>query len=260
MRYIVVIGLLVIVMGCAKKEDINYLKVQELPLAQPRIETSNTIIDSTITLSADLQMEGATIFYTNNGNDPTEQSKQYKTTLQIAEEGTYSFKAFHPDWKPSKVASVTLYKKGHSPSQVNWNTQPNDKYPGVGEYTLINNQKASLHFMDQQWVGFDTIAKASVKFEKMTYIESMTIGYLVDTKSWIFPPTEVMLCLNKTDTLKVDVPQVASEHQSLEGIKINLGKDIQQVEVFVKNNTALPDWHPGKGLKAWLFMDEWIFN
>ncbi len=260
MMRIVIIGLLLVVTGCAKKEKTHFLRTQEVALAQPRLEVSSTIIDSTITLKADLRMEGVYIFYTDNGDDPTRKSQFYEKPLQIDKEGTYKFKAFHLDWKASDVASVTLYKKGYTPSTVDWNTQPNDKYPGVGDRTLMNNQKAVLDFMDKQWVGFDTIAKASVAFEKMTYIESVTLGYLVDTKSWIFPPTEVLLCLNKKDTLRMDVPQVEGEHKAIEDVRINIGKDIEQLEVIVKNNTELPEWHPGKGLKAWLFMDEWIFN
>ena len=47
---------------------------------------------------------------------------------------------------------------------------------------------------------------------------------------------------------------------SLEDVTISINKEVNSITVAVNNTQQLPEWHPGKGLKAWLFMDEWIFN
>ena len=127
--------------------------------------------------------------------------------------------------------------------------------------TLFNNKKASVKFRDSQWVGFDSIAKASVSFPKKTYIESLTIGYLVDSKSWIFPPEQVTLYLNDKDIINVNIPALATkEIVQLDDVKIPIKKELKTLTIQVTNVQKLPEWHPGKGAKAWLFMDEWIFN
>jgi len=46
----------------------------------------------------------------------------------------------------------------------------------------------------------------------------------------------------------------------LDDVRIPINKKIKTITIAVKNTEKLPEWHPGKGLKAWLFMDEWIFN
>ena len=41
---------------------------------------------------------------------------------------------------------------------------------------------------------------------------------------------------------------------------IPIDREVSTLDITVKNLEQIPDWHDGKGNKAWLFMDEWIFN
>ena len=261
MRLIILL-LILINFGCAKKEDTNtYLKQEEIPLVQPRVEANNTIIDSTVTIQAELRLEGTKLYYTTDNTEPTEQSTQYTTPLITENAGTYKFKAFHNDWKPSESTTLKLYKKGIALNNILWHTQAHNSYPGLGEETLINNKKASKQFRDSQWVGFDSIAKATINFEKETFIKTLTIGFLIDTKSWIFPPSSITLVINKKDTISVTLNRhLKMGMVALKDLPITINKGVTSITVTVNNTQQLPEWHPGKGLKAWLFMDEWIFN
>jgi len=53
---------------------------------------------------------------------PTENSTKYTDPITVEKEGTYSFKAFHPDWKPSTTTILKLYKKGIIPNKIDWQT------------------------------------------------------------------------------------------------------------------------------------------
>ena len=262
------IGVLIIcmlsILSCTQKTESNpsvFVQQQEISLTSPRVTASNTIIDSMVTITAQLGLEGVAIHYTEDGSEPTENSTLYSAPITTKREGIYSFKAFHSDWKPSETTSLKLYRKGIVPRKIDWETKPHPTYLGLGETTLSNQKKATLNFRDQQWVGYDTIAFAKAYFDKTPFIKSMTIGYLIDTKSWIFPPEKVVLLLNQKDTIQVDIPMVDKEAGSrLEDIQIPIHKEIEHIEIAVYNTSKLPTWHSGKGLKAWLFMDEWIFN
>lgn len=257
---ILFIGLLCL-FSCAEKDKGVYLQQHHIQLEQPRVSASNTIIDSSVLVTAELRMDGVEIFYTSDGSEPLQSSQKYESTLDINHEGVYRFRAFHPDWKTSAISELKLYKKGFTPYITDWQTNASTSYPGQGESTLINNQKGALNFKDQQWLGFDTIAKASVTFFKYYYVESLTIGYLVDTKSWIFPPESVLVIINEKDTISVKIPKLEnSELLALNDVRIPIEKNVGSITVIVNNTNELPEWHPGKGLKAWLFMDEWIFN
>ncbi|WP_298418765.1 hypothetical protein [uncultured Kordia sp.] len=262
-KFIGIIIAMLVFSSCEKqqKEVTSFLQQGEIKLTNPRITVSNTLIDSFVTLKPEIHMEKLSVGYEENGKTPTEASTKLHTTISATKPGIYKFRAFHPDWKPSEVTSIKLYKKGHIPNKITWKTSANKKYKGQGETTLINNQKASLEFRDIEWVGFDTIAKATVSFNRKTYIKSLTISYLTDPKSWVFPPASVTLYLNDKDTINVTIPALTEkEIVKLDDIKIPIEKEISTIALKVNNVQKLPDWHAGKGLKAWLFMDEWIFN
>jgi len=47
----------------------------------------------------------------------------------------------------------------------------------------------------------------------------------------------------------------------VEGLKIEIAPSVYKVyKVVAKNVQKLPSWHPGKGDKAWIFIDEIFFN
>jgi len=225
------------------------------------VNASNTIIDSLVSVTAELRMKGVEIYYTVDGIDPSLSSQKYKSTLDIKRAGIYKFRAFHSNWKSSEVSELKLYKKGISPIKINWQTNASNSYPGLGESTLINNKKGALNFRDKEWIGFDTIARAQVDFDKNIFIKRLTIGYLIDTKSWIFPPESVSVIINEKDTICIKVPKLKNtELLALNDVSIPIEKKAESIKIIVNNTKELPEWHSGKGLKAWLFMDEWIFN
>ncbi len=259
---LIIVVLILLSFSCAKKEDTShYLKQKEIALVAPRVEANSTIIDSMVTIQAELRLEGTKLYYTTNNTEPTEQSTLYSKPLTTKNAATYTFKAFHNDWKPSNSTTLKLYKKGIPLNNVLWHTQAHNSYPGLGETTLTNNKKASRQFRDSQWLGFDSIAKATINFEKETFIKTLIIGYLIDTKSWIFPPKDITILVNKKDTIAVTLNKhLEIGMVALEDVPITINKDVKTITVAVNNTKQLPEWHPGKGLKAWLFMDEWIFN
>lgn len=263
MRLMVLI-LALLLIGCAenKTETNVFLQQQELSIAQPRVDATSTIIDSTVIVTADMRIDGVKIYYTNDGTEPNETSLIYKTPLAVDKAGTYKFKAFHEDWNPSAISELKLYKKGYVPEIIQWETKVNSTYPGLGSTTVFNHKKGSLNFRDEQWVGFDTIAKATTTFEKEIQVEKIAISYLIDTKSWIFPPSEVTVYINEKDRVRVTIPKLTETKDviALRDVTIPINRLVTSIAIAVKNTDKLPDWHPGSGLKAWLFMDEWIFN
>ncbi len=247
--------------ACAKEGKTKYVQQQELNVAPPKVHATNTLIDSSVILTADLRLDGVEIFYTTNGKAPTKTAQKYERPLKVENEGVFKFKAFHPDWKPSETTLMKLYKKGYKPSKISWFTNAHDSYPGFGNTTVINENKGTLDFRDRQWQGFDSIAKSKLYFDKSPFIKSITIGYLIDTKSWIFPPKKIELHLNHKDTIAIKMaPLAEKEIKKLEDVQILIDSKVDSITIIVHNTSELPEWHLGTGKSAWLFMDEWIFN
>jgi hexosaminidase len=248
-------------LSCAQEKSTKYIQTQEIQLSPPRVTSTAAIIDTTVRVHAILGEADATIFYTTDGSVPTERSTRYEHAFSVEHPGTYSFKAFHSDWVASDVQVLKLYAKGLVPKTFTMYTQPSDTYPGVGVYPLINGQKASSNFNDEQWTGFDTHAFAKADFEKGTFIKTLTIGYLIDPKSWIFPPDKLRFVINERDTLDYQVPALTDkEGIVVDDFRMMINREVHSISVEIANVPVLPEWHAGAGNKAWLFLDEWIFN
>ncbi|WP_242202170.1 chitobiase/beta-hexosaminidase C-terminal domain-containing protein [Aestuariivivens insulae] len=257
--------LAIIVFGCKKGSENLFLQQDQIQIVQPRLEATNQLIDSVAYLTASLKIDGSKIYYTTNGDDPTEQSKAYTAPIKILKPGVYKFRAYHPDWKKSDVVETTFYKSGLPIDTITWHTTASDRYKGVGAMTLNNNKKGTVDFKDNQWLGFDTIANATLYLKNKAYVKSLTIGYLSDPGSWIFPPKSVKIRTSvnggpfKDKTIELQ-PLESITAPTLKHIDIPVNDTINQILVEVKNVTSIPQWHEGKGNKAWLFMDEWVLN
>ncbi|WP_175418926.1 chitobiase/beta-hexosaminidase C-terminal domain-containing protein [Aureibaculum algae] len=261
-RIFVVVFLSMLIFSCKNKETIElFLQNENVQLVQPRIIASNTVIDSFVTIKTDRNIDGAEVFYSVDGSDPTKKSLKFNKELRISEPCELKFKAFHNTYKASEVAVVKLYKKGYSASAIEWHTNSNKKYKGVGNITLINGQKATLEYSNSQWVGFDTIAKATVDFDKNIELKSIDIGYLNDPASWIFPPSEIEVIVNNKEKLSFQLEPLAEvTDRAMMDFSIPINQMVNTISISVKNVQQIPFWHDGNGNKAWLFMDEWIFN
>lgn len=46
----------------------------------------------------------------------------------------------------------------------------------------------------------------------------------------------------------------------MKNINLEINKEVTSLRLEITNLQSIPEWHEGSGNKAWLFMDEWIFN
>jgi len=266
MKKLIFLLSIILLISCKQKETKPLLQGQKVQLVKPRVSVSNQLIDSTVTISAELRVDNIKIYYTSNGEEPSKNSKLYKQQIKISEPGIYKFKAFHTSLKESETETVEIIKKGHAVESIVWNTQPNKKYNGKGKKTLINNSKATVSFTNKEWVGFDTIAKAAVFFKEKIFIKSIDIGYLNNPGSWIFPPQQITTHISSDGITFIEKevlnikPLEEMSDQKIENIRLLIDQEIKAIRIEVKNTQEIPSWHEGKGNSAWIFMDEWIFN
>lgn len=267
---IIIFGVLFFYACKTNKEDslqvTSFLQAEEIQLVNPKIEVDRVIIDSSASIKATLGLENASIFYTIDGGEPTHESKKYKETIVVSEPSKYKFKAFHDDFKPSETETVTFYKKGIDVAHFSLISTLNEQYPGQGKNTLINHQKGSLNFRDGKWIGVMEPFIAEIDFEKKVVLESLDIGFLINSSAWIFPIQDITIKISKDgksfESLPVDISNnsLTQDIIRLDNIHIPVQKEVSKMRVEIANTKSIPDWHQGKGNPAWLFMDEWIFN
>ena len=265
MKKIFYLGILLSVLYCKEVNETKWLQSGTIQLTKPLIDANSTIIDSSVTLSSSLRLEGAEIYYTNNGDEPTKESILYNGPFQISEAGLYKFKAFHSDWKASETAIIELVNKGLDVDSIYWHTPLKKPYPGQGEWTVVNHEKGTLDYKDPNWVGMDSVIMADVFFKEPTVVSSANIGYLESTGAWIFPPEEVQILrsydgvsFSNLIEMKLETP-LNNDNSGLKNISLKVEGEVLALRIIIKNKSIIPEWHPAKGNAAWLFTDEWIF-
>ena len=76
-------------------------------VATPTFNPVGGIYFGTLSVAIDCTTEGASIFYTDDGTEPSESSTPYEDTLTISETTTIKAKAFKTGYTPSSIATAT---------------------------------------------------------------------------------------------------------------------------------------------------------
>ena len=103
-----------------------------------------------------------------------------------------------------------------------------------------------------------------VDLGKSRHITTIRTGFLHDPRSWIFRPERIVVSVSDDN---IRFQEMASENAHFPSDQKIMKKDSFSFSVSVKaryirlearNIGVCPDWHPGKGGKAWIFSDEII--
>lgn len=143
-------------------------------------------------------------------------------------------------------------------------TQPDERYSGKGGLTLVDGVVGSLPWKGQEWLGFkEQEIEFIVDLERLTLIDSLQIGFLEDSGSWIYHPCLVRFSVSKNGKkwkyLKDADLNFCGETKSI-GVHpdrmAKLNKKGRYVKVLISTFDEIPDGEPGAGHIPWTFIDE----
>ncbi|MFH2001376.1 MAG: HEAT repeat domain-containing protein [Planctomycetota bacterium] len=163
--------------------------------------------------------------------------------------------------KVSAALSLTVpHDAGQCPVTF---TSPPTFNPG-GDQSLTDGQYGSENFRDGKWMGFNgKDMDVIVDLGRDVNVHSIRVRFMKETRSWIFLPLEVRFSLSKDGR---DFSQAAfferpapddMEAPGIENFYAPVGEiTARYVRVFARSILTCPDWHPGAGRQAWIFIDE----
>ncbi|CAN5528130.1 chitobiase/beta-hexosaminidase C-terminal domain-containing protein [soil metagenome] len=240
-----------------------------LKLSPPVLLNEDAIITSAVPLKLKHYIHGATIHYTEDGTEPDSlKSPVFKGNETINSNVVIKAKAFKPGWISSNLLEANFYKNTYTADSVIYLTQPNEKYRDVKGDLLINHKKGEPDFRFGGWVAFrENKMECLFPFSKPEPVHSITLSCLVDIGSYIMPPQLIEIWGGDDPQhlkllSKINPPQPDKVGPSgMKGYecKFNAG-DIKCIKLIVIPVGKLPAWHPGKGDKAWVFVDEVLMN
>jgi uncharacterized membrane protein len=241
-----------------------------LKLTPPILLNEEQIITTPVTLQLKHYINGASIRYTLDGTEPDSiNSPEYNNNITLAKNITVKAKAFKQGWISSAVMENYFFSSEYKADSV-INLQPTDEqYKSYGAKTLIDLVKGEAsNFRSGKWLGFKNNKMESLLlFTAPATVKSVTLSTLVDIGSYIMPPLAVEVWGgNNAGHLKLlcrNTPQQPTMIQPgyLKAVELSFTPvTVKYLKIIAVPVAKLPLWHPGKGERGWVFVDEVFVN
>ena len=216
-------------------------------------------------------IRGAVVRYTLDGSLPDSLTSPVSTgdSLVIDRTCVLSTRTFLPGWISSDVATRSFYQAGLIPDSVVLVHPPNPQYPGLGAKTLINRKIGDTDAKSNRWLGYrETNLEAFLYFRQPVVLSSVSFSTLVNIGGYILPAQQIevwggssaqQLVLLK----KLRPPQPAQMGAPAARVGFDCpfaARSIRVLKIVLRPVPKLPAWHPGKGERGWVFLDEVFLN
>ncbi len=244
-----------------KDEDIPVTEIKEhLIIPSPFIAQGEVAFKESTEVVLGCAEKEATIYFRVNENE----FERYKNPISITEDSNL---VVYSEKNGTKSAEITTrFYKMDPDLSITLGTDYANQYNGGGNDALIDGLRGTRDFRTGAWQGYqDTDLIATLNRGSKKPLNTASINFLVDQRSWIFYPMEVNLYLseNGTDftlheTIKIDA-ETPNDQTEIKTFAFDLsGKTVQYLRITAKNFGDLPEWHLGAPFqgKAWLFADE----
>jgi predicted alpha-1,2-mannosidase len=210
------------------------------------------------------------IHYTTDGTEPGPKSAQFTKPFFIDRSTTIKALAVDSGGSKSLVATADYHQIPHNWT-INLISKYNSQYTGGGDFALIDGIRGTSNWSGGGWQGYqgqDLIAV--IDLGRIQNVSKFGAGFLQDVGSWIWMPRSVDFEISldgknfvPAATISNEVPDGSSANDSVGAVIKDFAKTVvaqkaRYVRIRAHNFGKIPDWHPGKGGDAWIFVDEII--
>jgi putative alpha-1,2-mannosidase len=222
------------------------------------INSPLTFKDSCIITMGCINKE-ANIFYTVNDTI----HKLYVAPFKLKEGSTIKFYAAL-DTLISNTQEAQFYKLPNDRTAI-INCNVNKNYAAGGPMALVDQIRGTVNWHKGNWIGTqDSIFESIIQFNSPTEIKSINTSFLQDQMPWIFNPKKIAFFTSMDGdkwSLISEEKLIVNQDETKATIKIinaNIQKPLlsKYVKVVATNYGKLPEWHPGAGGNAYIFIDE----
>jgi hypothetical protein len=241
-----------------------------IKLNPPLVENEEQIVIQPVPLKLKHFVKGAIIHFTTDGTEPDSVgSPVFKADFMVNRNMTVKAKAFKPGWISSDVIERTFYSAGHRIDSIRLlQPAPDEPYKTISAKVLADTKKGETDFRSGKWLGFrGAFLQAVLYFDTVKSISSVTVSNLVDIGGYIMPPQQLEVWAGNDPAhmrliKKINPQQPGMAAPSyMKGYEVNFDAVKEKyLKVVVVPVAKLPVWHPGKGDKGWVFVDEIFLN
>ncbi len=202
--------------------------------------------------------------FTLDGSDPDSESPRYHQPLPVKGAMEVRAACFRDEERQGGITRKRITRHLASGMPVHYSTLYSDKYPGAGLLSLVDGLRGELEHRDPAWQGFEQAdLEVTIDLGAVIQLERLQVGCLHNQRSWIFLPETVEVALS-TDgekfsqplEVRCEIDPVDEEPAQVDLTVVLSGSEARFLKVKALNRGLCPEWHPGAGGKAWLFIDE----
>ncbi len=239
-----------------------------LKLSPPVLKNEEMVLIAAQPLLLKHYINGAEIRYTLDGTEPDSIKANVFTGKETIDGNVHlRAKAYKAGWTSSDEIEATFYKSGYRPDSLIFITPPDPGYAPDSKL-LVDLVKGETNFRNGNWLAWRAKRmEVLLPFHEPVKLSSVTLSLLLDIGSYIFPPASVevwggddpakLTLLGKIKPLQPTRMQPAT----LRGVECKFAPaSVKYLRIVANPVASLPGWHPGKGDKAWIFVDELILN
>lgn len=207
----------------------------------------------------------AGIRYTVDGSEPTAGSQLYEAPFVVSERPATVKAAVFRDGKDSGIyfRDILAGKAYHRPLLVN--TEKAWNYKWQPDESLVDGLRGGTNFNTDSFVAWneEPMDVTIDMGEEAQAYSSVTICILVDKLNYIFAPSSVEVSLSD-DGERFDsvahldvITDRPSDPDCLREIPVSFREsNARYIRVKAPVVNPIPDWHPGRGHSAFIFVDE----
>jgi hexosaminidase len=212
-------------------------------------------------------IDNCPVYYTLDGTEPTAQSAKYEGALKLKESCVIKAKGIRANGETRIFTEeVKIHKASFKPITMLQPINPSYAFEGAG--VLLDGLKGNFNYKTGRWIAFyRNDMEAIIDMKQPTEISSVGISALVEKGDWVFGPRKFSVAISEDGKnfkeiakeeypfMTLDNPNKIYDHTlTFEPVKT------QYIKVFVQPEHKLPNWHGGKGLPAYVFIDEITVN
>lgn len=248
-------------------------KNELLKLTPPYLtDREKTILEKGEAISLKHPLPGAEIRYSLDGTPPDTMTGKVYSGAFVPAAGLVRVisVATREGWISSNYADNTIFIKGLKCDSAKLINPTHNRYKGLGAMALIDLKKGFAENQDNlysNWLGFrENSFKAGFYFGMNQDISEIVLSTADMTRGYVMPPQKIIIkggdSPDKTRTIGQMIPDQPKAYRGNANIpysiKVTPGK-YKYIEMEAIPVSKLPQWHDGKGDKAWVFVDEVFF-
>lgn len=244
---------------------INHYKANDFGYSMRAFDVTGEAVADADNLVVNYELEtgdDAPVFYTLDGSEPTENSTRYEQPIPLTESTRIRAKAIRGGGYDHEFTDTVMFNKatGRPVTLVN---APHERYTLYGPGALVDGKFGRNGLYSGGWMGFNgTDMVAIVDLTEPQSVSSVSLNTCVSTTEHVFDATSMAVFVsdNGNDWRQVAAEDIAplTEHkESIETHTVTFAPvEARYVKIDLGCVKAMPDWHPGKGIPAFVFVDE----